>query len=99
MRELSNMVEKIYVTSMTDVLTFYPGSNPMAPHFNSPGSSSAVSSAIDISRPLKETIRNYEEQYIRSVLDACGGKVSLAAERLQITKAGLYKKLDSFKKT
>lgn len=98
-RELSNVVEKLYITSSSNVLTIQPIADLTSTSLSSPhGEAPQPASALDTTAPLKETMRKYEERYIRSVLEACGGKVALAAERLQITKAGLYKKLDGYKK-
>jgi transcriptional regulator with PAS, ATPase and Fis domain len=40
-----------------------------------------------------DAIAAFERNTLRSALDACGGRVSLAAERLGISRATLYKKL------
>lgn len=96
-RELSNTVEKLYFTAMSNLLVILPGMG-FSQRPSDAVTTAPAATSMDLSLPLKETMRRYEEQYIQAVLDSCGGKVALAAERLQITKAGLYKKLDGFKK-
>lgn len=45
--------------------------------------------------PLKRHIRSIEESYIKRVIRHCGGDKELAAKRLGVSLATLYRKLDS----
>lgn len=104
-RELSNVVEQLYVTTAHGQITVPPilgtehllssANHTPAAAVQTPGPAFSVETGLS----LKETMRHLEEEYVRAVLDSCGGKVALAAERLQLTKAGLYKKLESYKNT
>lgn len=102
-RELSNVVEQLYVTTASGQITVPPsiGTEYFMASTSHPASDPAQglspSLCADAGLSLKETMRRLEEQYVRAVLDSCDGKVALAAERLQLTKAGLYKKLGSYK--
>ena len=100
-RELANLVEQIYVTTPYGQLVIPPrlGTDLSAGSGVQPQNPAPISfPQADLELSLKETMRRLEEQYVRTVLDSCGGKVALAAQRLQITKAGLYKKLESYKR-
>jgi two-component system C4-dicarboxylate transport response regulator DctD len=47
-------------------------------------------------QPLKERVEQFERAVIAQALDACGGAVSVAAERLQVGKATLYEKIKRY---
>lgn len=98
-RELSNVVEKLYITSTSDVLSLDGYLNILSVEVSS-SQNIAGDSLGDQgeTQPLKDIMRSLEERYIQRVLKSCNGKVALAADKLQITKAGLYKKLDSYKR-
>ena len=89
-RELRNVVERIFVVSEGDELEFSPAPQAALPD----GQPSAVQ-PVDPSAygSLKAYIRAVEQQYIRSTLDACGGSVMQAAKRLGIHRSVLYRKL------
>ena len=44
-------------------------------------------------RRYVDAMAQFERDMLRLALDACGGKVALAAQRLGISRATLYKKL------
>jgi DNA-binding NtrC family response regulator len=43
--------------------------------------------------PLKDAVRRFELDYIRSAIDACGGNVSQAAANLGLDRSYLYRKI------
>ena len=47
-------------------------------------------------QPLKERVEHFERAVIAQALEACGGAVSVAAERLQVGKATLYEKIKRY---
>ena len=49
--------------------------------------------AVPEVRRYVDAIAEFERDTLRVALDACGGKVTLAAKRLGISRATLYKKL------
>ena len=46
---------------------------------------------------LRDVRREVEDRYIRHVLDACGGRVGETADRLEIYRTALYRRLKSMK--
>ena len=48
---------------------------------------------LEEATPLHAACARFEQAYIRRALDACGGSVAKAAERLGIHRSLLYKKL------
>jgi len=49
-------------------------------------------------KPLREKRREFEEHYIRLVMEHCGGNMSEAAKKLQISRRQLFNKLADFDK-
>jgi transcriptional regulator of acetoin/glycerol metabolism len=46
--------------------------------------------------PPQSTLAEFEAAHIRSVLEACGGNKKLAAERLGISRATLYRRMKKY---
>lgn len=92
-RELRNEVEKMVVNNLQDyptdclmMLTSMQGQfspKDCRKHFGDMGT-------------LRRAMRQFEEQYIDSVLKACDLRIGAAAERLGICRTVLYRKLKAF---
>lgn len=88
-RELRNVVERIYVISYTDSLDFVP-----TPTFGLPTGMYDAERVVSVSNygSLKEYVNEAEKLFIDQTLDECGGSMSEAARRLKIDRSALYKK-------
>ena len=89
-RELRNVMERIFVISPDDQLIFTPV--PTADY------SPTVYEHADQEEPVQyDSLREYmdamEREYIKKVLDSCGGCIGKTAERLGIHRSVLYRKL------
>lgn len=99
-RELRNVVERMFVTSASDILEMPRNGDMLTPLTDSEGilTSEGCAPATEPPRtngiPLKKAVENYEKQLILAALAECGGNVARAAERLQIHKSVLYRKLE-----
>jgi transcriptional regulator with PAS, ATPase and Fis domain len=101
-RELRNVIERLFITSSTDILDFESGYNvlpsagseplaePAAPGRTGPEPAQEGSS-------LHDAVEAYEKQLILETLDACGGSVSKAAGKLRLHKSVLYRKLEKYR--
>lgn len=91
-RELRNFVSRIAIISKGDVLSaeLLPGGGQSA---RPPKGDLEERKAAGPALPLREAVAEYEKQYIRTVLAACGGNVSRAAERLGMHRSAVYRKL------
>lgn len=94
-RELRNVIERIYVVSPGNELFFLP--MPLAryggelnEYIEEPGTEKP-----DTSLGLKEYVRKAEKAYIEAVIEECGGSVAAAAERLGVHRSALYRKLQN----
>lgn len=90
-RELRNVVERIFVVSEGDELDFSPKPTAEIPQEQG----EVFQNKIDIGRydTLKDFVEAAEELYIQAVLKECGGSMSQAAQRLGIHRSALYRKL------
>ena len=52
---------------------------------------------VEIGSPLKQVMSRIEENYIRYMLDACGGRVGATATRLGIYRTALHRKLKLYR--
>ncbi|HXX85368.1 MAG TPA: sigma 54-interacting transcriptional regulator [Casimicrobiaceae bacterium] len=88
-RELRNVLEQ--ATMLTDNLRL------TAEDFASilPASQGRTASAEAPVRRYADALAEFERNTFRSALDACGGKVSAAAQMLGMSRASLYKRLAS----
>ena len=102
-RELRNVVERLYVTSSTDILlspegdrnglldwgTTYPG----------PGTHSDEEQPLRIAEgvSLHSAVEEYERRLVCQAIKDCDGNVSKAAEKLQLHKSVLYRKLEKYR--
>ncbi len=96
-RELRNEIERYVITEgriKLSIDTAFSQENPeTAPVITDGGKNVAFNGYIG---PLKEVMGKYEYEYIRSVINECGGVMTEAAKRLGIHRSALYKKLDKY---
>ena len=88
-RELRNVVERIFVVSKGRELIFTP--TPTADLEQIPGEKSSVVNIGEYGS-LKEYMDEMERLYIAQVMDECNGSVNETAKRLGIHRSVLYRK-------
>ena len=103
-RELRNVIERLFITSPTDILEFESGDNTLSFRGAGPETSLEAQDRTDpASAPVREgvslraAVEAYEKQLVLETLDACGGSVSKAAGRLRLHKSVLYRKLEKYR--
>jgi len=87
-RELRNVIERIFVISNGDELVFTP--TPTAQYM--PGLIKEENGDVAI-RPLREYTEEMENRYIEIALKQCDGSVAKAAEMLGLHRSVLYRRL------
>ncbi|MCR5468131.1 MAG: sigma 54-interacting transcriptional regulator [Lachnospiraceae bacterium] len=87
-RELRNVIERLFVISPGSELIFTP--TPTANYSNDILKNNTMPSDIV---PLKQYTEQMEEKYIEHVIDLNGGSVAKAAEILGVHRSALYRKL------
>ena len=99
-RELRNVIERIYVVSPGNELFFLP--MPVAKYggelneyMEQQEQEQQAAEKLDTSLGLKEYVRKAEKAYIEAVIEECGGSVAAAAQRLGVHRSALYRKLAS----
>jgi DNA-binding NtrC family response regulator len=85
-RELRNVLERALLLSGRDVIE--------ADDLRFDGPTAAVSEGVGPGAPL--TLEELERQHIARVLDALGGRVAEAAQRLGIPRSTLYQKIKKY---
>ncbi|MCQ2554066.1 MAG: sigma 54-interacting transcriptional regulator [Clostridia bacterium] len=92
-RELRNVVERIFVISYTDSLDFLP-----TPTFGIPSGLYEADKVLPIAKfdNLKDYLEDAEKRYIESVVEESETLVE-AARKLGIDRTALYRKLKKFK--
>lgn len=103
-RELRNVLERLFITSPSDILEFEQGYNALSLSGSGlGGGTEELEHRASMAAPeanggsLREAVEGYEKQLILETLDACGGSVSKAAERLRLHKSVLYRKLEKYR--
>ncbi|SDE31269.1 sigma-54 interaction domain-containing protein [Sporomusa acidovorans] len=92
-RELRNEVEKYVISNIQDTpQLFLEAMSGMAKNISQP----EYAKFLGAQAPLKETMRQFEEQYINSVLKVCNFQMSKAADRLGICRTVLYRKIKAY---
>ncbi len=93
-RELRNVVERIFVISASDSLDFLP-----TPTFSIPTEMYDACKAVNSSAydSLKAYIDEVEIAYIEKCLKEVGGSMTQAAKRLKIDRSALYRKMKRLK--
>jgi transcriptional regulator with PAS, ATPase and Fis domain len=86
-RELRNVLER--ATMLTD--NFRLTAEDFAGIV--PATQTRAGSVVPEVRSYADALAEFERTTLRSALSACGGKVSLAAQRLGISRANLYKRM------
>ncbi len=90
-RELRNVVERIFVVSRGDELVFTPvPTASYGQYFSEMPNPLLVNDGMS----LKEFTDSVESQYITKVLNECGGVVTEAAKRLGVHRSVIYRKLN-----
>lgn len=89
-RELRNVVERIFVVSPGDELVFTP--TPTADINESAEEKGLAAEYMDYGS-LKEFTEAMEQKYIQKVLKENGGSINKTAEKLKIHRSVLYRKL------
>jgi Nif-specific regulatory protein len=85
-RELRNLMERLAYLSGTDRieaddLTLVPSTRGRSPL------------AADLDRPLTDATCRFQKDYIRRMIEAAGGNMSRAAQRLGLHRSNLYRKM------
>lgn len=91
-RELRNVVERMVITSTSDNLDFKVDSF-ISCKARGNNTNDLSETKIVYRGPLKSTMKELEEQYIKQVLIECNGQVREAARRLGIHRSVLYRKI------
>lgn len=105
-RELRNVMERLFITSPTDILEFEQGYDSFA--FTKAGRTAGQGerpqapkereTSLPAGAPsLREAVEDYEKQVVLETLDACDGSVSKAAQRLGLHKSLLYRRLEKYR--
>ena len=96
-RELRNVVERLFITTVGDVITQedeYSPTNSILPIAIVPHES-----RIPFGGTLRDALQITEKQYIRQVLADCDGRICAAADRLGIHRTVLWRKLKEQEKS
>lgn len=93
-RELRNVIERIFVVSGSNELVFTPA--PQAA-FDGEVYVNDVFDTEDGKLPVFDTLKDFmydaEQKYIRQIMDECGGSMVKTAEKLGIHRSVLYRKI------
>jgi len=89
-RELRNVMERIFVVSPGNELIFTP--TPTAEYAKDVFEQSGMGQLQDFSN-LKAFTETAERWYIEQILKECGGRIGETADRLGIHRSVLYRKL------
>jgi len=89
-RELRNVVERLVITSASDILSYEEDSQVTSQ--KSTDTVECLQEKKVYHGTLKSVIKAVEEEYISQVLAECGGRVGEAAQRLGIHRTMLYRK-------
>lgn len=90
-RELRNVMERIYIISQNNQLIFTP--IPTAKYGTEEGEEGFYGNGISGYSTLKEFVAAQEKKYIEAMLETCNGSVSQTANKLGIHRSVLYRKL------
>lgn len=103
-RELRNVVERLFITSSTDILMTegegpltLPVGNGTPAYPAEQRTAEADPYVIPEDLSLREAVEAYEKQVVLQTIKDCGGSVSKAADRLQLHKSVLYRKLEKYR--
>jgi DNA-binding NtrC family response regulator len=102
-RQLRNIVERIYVTQVGDHIEIDSAKilyedddiyEDRTPHQECTREKLGIKGDGHLAMPLKEYMHRIEEAYINNILSECNGSVADAAKKLGIHRTALYKKLN-----
>lgn len=97
-RELRNVIERAALLSEAPK----PRTDPVNPRGTAPpdAKTGASGTAVDIDRPFKELkntlIADFEEGYVRKLLESTRGNIAAAARKARIDRMYLYKLIDRY---
>ena len=88
-RELRNAIERISL--------LYQGAKVCVQHLPQemqvPALMGSTFESFDLGRPLRDAVHDYEKRYIEKVVDYAGGRKTLAAQILGLSRKALWEKL------
>ena len=88
-RELKNIVERLTL--------LYPGTkvypHHLPPELQAPAMIGSTFESFAVGKPLKEAVTQYEKKYIEKVVEYAGGRKSIAAKMLGLSRKVLWEKL------
>lgn len=93
-RELKNMIERLATISKSDIISLkgpIEEENTLTAMEELP-KPRAAQERPEATGTLAEAVRAFEDAYIQTVLDRCGGNVSRAAKELGIHRSAIYRK-------
>jgi DNA-binding NtrC family response regulator len=88
-RELRNITELISL--LYSGCKVYPQQLPQ--ELQQPATLAAAFESFPVGRPLKDAISDYEKKYIEKVVDYAGGRKTVAAQMLGLSRKALWEKL------
>jgi len=86
-RQLNNTIEKAMLFWNGELI----GVDGLKVHIN--GSGKGYSLFFDTRKTLKDAANDFEREFIKKIIDECGGNISATAERLDLQRPYLYEKL------
>lgn len=100
-RELRNVVERLVISSDSNILSFnYLGGPQPLQSAVKPLNKFEPKHTVEETdgRSLKEIVREYEQKVVLNTLDHYNGNVAKAAEALKLHKSALYRKIEGYNK-
>ena len=99
-REIRNTIERLYVTSSSDILSLqnFSGMPLYAQDVQGPLEQTLLVKNVLFEMPYKEAIKEFERQYCEKALSQCDGNVSKAAKTIGISRSDFYYKLKKIRK-
>lgn len=98
-REIRNVIERLYITSTEDVISVNNASILLPSHHRLRADEREVEASVRddaedyYDKPYCEAMLDFERRYIQHALEANSGNVSTTARRLNISRSALYYKL------
>ncbi|MGI6072005.1 MAG: sigma-54 interaction domain-containing protein [Lachnospiraceae bacterium] len=92
-RELKNIIERMIITSDSDELNVMDDMPSDRPKIILESMNDNKSDETYQGESLKSQMTYYERKIIEQAIDYCGGNIEAAADKLGISRSGLYQKL------
>ena len=98
-RELRNVVERLVISSSSNILEFDSGLKSITAKSDKPCICKPAAFVVSEKncKALRDMVTDYEKQVILSTIEQCDGNVACAAKVLRLHKSALYRKLNSYK--